>query len=157
MTHHVYCVWDFMSLLKSLQNFLSPCTVPWTPSNDTVSQRLINEIVLDEETDRLPDGTVSSHFNLYLRAMKEIGLDIGQIKLFIDNVDNNGLYYSLKTAPEISKRFMEKTFSLIKPDAPHIVAAAFCVGRESIIPSIFSRILSQKELSTLMYHYLNII
>ncbi|MCH2206406.1 MAG: DUF3050 domain-containing protein [Lentisphaerales bacterium] len=149
MTHHVYCVWDFMSLLKSLQNFLTPCKIPWIPSNDAVSQRLINEIVLDEETDQLPDGTTSSHFNLYLRAMKEIGLDTSQVKTFLDSIDSNGLYHSLKIAPEISRIFMEKTFSLIKPDAPHVVAAAFCVGRESIIPSIFSRILNQKELSNL--------
>ena len=47
MQTHIWAVWDFQSLLKSVQQQLSCVTVPWVPTPDPEARRLINEIVLD--------------------------------------------------------------------------------------------------------------
>ncbi len=76
---HVYCVWDFQSLLKALQRGLTCVEVPWLPSADPEARRLVNEIVLDEESDEVPGGRHLSHFELYLEAMDAAGADVPRI------------------------------------------------------------------------------
>ena len=77
MEAHIWAVWDFQSLLKAVQQQLSCVTVPWTPTPDAEARRLINEIVLDEESDELPNGSFASHFELYLRSMEVAGAATG--------------------------------------------------------------------------------
>jgi hypothetical protein len=47
MEHHVFAVWDFMSLIKGLQHHVCPSTTCWVPRQKirSGSARLINEIV----------------------------------------------------------------------------------------------------------------
>src|ERR1700745_2120390 len=61
MRKHVFAVWDFQSLLKALQREATCVDVPWTPTPDPEARRLVNEIVLDEESGQTPWGGHLSH------------------------------------------------------------------------------------------------
>jgi len=89
MSQHIYSVWDFMSLAKTLQQAVAPAGAPWVPVGNPALRRFINEIVLEEESDEgLPDAsgqkTYLSHFELYCQAMREIGANDGAAQTFKD-------------------------------------------------------------------------
>src|ERR1700676_1540764 len=46
MEHHVFAVWDFMSLLKTLQRRFCCVELPWLPAPDPIGCRLCKYIVL---------------------------------------------------------------------------------------------------------------
>jgi hypothetical protein len=168
MEHHVYSVWDFMSLLKYLQRDMAPTAMPWMPTGDaaiTSAQRFINEIVVGEETDDgLPDAkgnpTFISHFDLYIGAMEEVGADTAPVKAFLKSVQRNGIEKALKIGkiPEPARQFMQTTFGFIGTEKTHIVAAAFALGREQVIPGMFRALLADMNISKrkapLFYYYL---
>lgn len=168
MEHHVFPVWDFMSLVKFLQESVAPAGTPWMPTGNadlTSAQRFINEIVLGEESDEgLPDSkghhTFVSHFDLYLGAMKEVGADTRPVQNFLKAVQKNGIKKALKSAdiPEPSRRFMNTTFDFLASGKPHLIAAVFAFGREQVIPGMFRALLADiginKKKAPLFHYYL---
>ena len=148
MEHHVYSVWDFMSLLKALQQHAAPAAVPWLPGGNGSVQRFINEIVWQEESDEVPaDGGVQylSHFEMYLAAMREVGAEVSAVELFLDLVRSEGIQSGLQSgvAPAPANEFMRGTFAVLDEGAPHAVAASFALGREQVIPRMFRTLLDQ--------------
>jgi len=144
MEAHVFAVWDFMSLTKRLQQELTCVRLPWLPPSDPHSARLINEIVLGEESDdRLSHGHYS-HFELYLDAMREVGASTDAIERFIalqqDGVNTDTALQSVDVDPAAAT-FVRQTLHTALHAPAHSVAAAFVHGRESVIPLMFQRIL----------------
>jgi len=90
MESHVFAVWDFQSLLKAMQQRLTCTSIPWVPTPDAEARRLVNEIVLDEESDALPEGGSASHFELYLHGMRNAGADTGPIDRMIETLRAGG-------------------------------------------------------------------
>lgn len=147
MESHVFAVWDFMSLLKTLQRQLTVTSVPWLPPQNRMAARLINEIVLGEESDQI-GGEYISHFELYIDAMAEAGANTNPIAAFISVLSEGGDLESAfqhAEAPEHVRRFVRSTMDFCGKQ-PHEVAAAFLYGREDIIPDMFERVLKDVAL-----------
>ena len=145
MQFHAYAVWDFMSLLKSLQNNLTCTSVPWFPKGFPESRYLINEIVLGEESDVDMEGNRKSHFELYLEAMCQCGADTAQIQNFITELmHSNDLDHAFQKAgtPEKAVQFVSNTFEIIRSNKDYVQAAVFTFGREDLIPDMFHSIIS---------------
>lgn len=162
MEHHIYSVWDFMSLIKYLQSVVAPTVYPWTPQGQGDVRRFINELVLEEESDEtnIP-GEYSSHFELYLKAMSEVGADISQSSDFIRVVEGKGINKALElpSIPKPSREFTSTTFQFLNNNKPHQVAAALALGREHIIPCMFRSILERIGVTDkdapIFHYYLN--
>lgn len=142
MEHHVFCVWDFMSLVKALQERLTCVATPWVPRGTPAVRRFVNEIVLDEESDEI-DGVVASHFELYLRAMDEMGADAAPARAFVAAVAGGGSPLAALRAtavPAPSARFVAKTMAVVERGRAWEIAAAFTLGREEAIPLMFTEL-----------------
>jgi len=162
MQHHVYSVWDFMSLIKYLQNAVAPASYPWVPRGDGDVRRFINELVLEEESDQaFGSNHFSSHFELYHTAMHEIGADTSASQGFVETVAKQGIEaaLALPVVPAPSVAFTRQTFAFINSGRPHEVAAALALGREHIIPCMFRAILQKIQVSDqqapIFHYYLN--
>ena len=146
MECHVFAVWDFMSLVKTLQVKLTSVAIPWVPKADTDSARFINEIVLAEESDEHPGGGYVSHFELYRQAMKQAGADTKLIDALIERIQNGlplDVALNQSGLPLFIVDFLETTFSFIEKGSVHEIAAVFTFGREQIIPSMFQEIVKR--------------
>lgn len=136
--HHVYAVWDFMSLLKSLQRAVTCVQVPWIPVGDPVARRLVNEIVVGEESDDDGRGGYVSHFDLYLASMRETGASTRGIELVLDRVrGGHAADSALEAAPRAARDFCRVTFEIVASASLPAIAAAFTFGREDVIPDMF--------------------
>jgi hypothetical protein len=147
MESHVFAVWDFMCLLKTLQRGLTCVTIPWSPSPLAESRRLINEIVFGEESDMF-EGQPLSHFELYRIAMQQCGADTSAIDTFLAAVVRGTSWpraLSTCDAPEPARRFVQSTFAIIEAGKLHAIAAAFTFGREDLIPDMFRGFLRDQD------------
>lgn len=162
MEQHVYAVWDFMTLLKALQVKLTGMSLPWRPAGEPLVTRLINDIVLAEESDEDGQGGYCSHFELYLRAMKEAGADTGKMEKLIGLLDSQQNFHVALKAMELSASvvyFLEKNFAVVQNGKAHEIAASFTLGREDLIPDLFRQLVNDliktkpDQLTTLEYYF----
>ena len=149
MEHHVFAVWDFMLLLKTLQQHLAPSGVPWVPPRHPEIAGLVNSLVAEEECDVLPESLGGPlhlcHFAAYRRAMLEIGADTAVIDAVLESASRGELASALHhpDIPAPAAHFLRTTQALIASGEVHALAAAFAYGRELLVPDLFRGLLDR--------------
>ena len=149
MEHHVFAVWDFMLLLKALQQHLAPSGVPWVPPTHPEIAGLVNSLVAEEECDLLPENLGGplhlSHFAIYRRAMVEIDANTAVIDAVLQQASRGDLAGAVRHRgiPVPSARFLRTTQELISSGEVHALAAAFAYGRELLVPDLFRGLLDR--------------
>jgi hypothetical protein len=143
---HIFAVWDFMSLLKSLQQKLTCVQTPWVPIGSANTRYLINEIVLGEESDVDEFENRISHFELYQQAMRQMGASTigieGLMQAIGSGVSIEAAIQQLDCADSV-KDFLNFTFKIVNHAPAHVQAAVFTFGREDLIPDMFTRLLEK--------------
>lgn len=160
MQYHIYAVWDFMSLLKALQNNLTCTSIPWFPVGDGETRHLINEIVVGEESDVDLQGIRKSHFELYVDAMNQCGASTDEIHTFLKKLKESrdlGTAFTAANTPEAAQNFVNFTFDTINSNKSYLQAAIFTFGREDLIPGMFVSMINDIYKSTpekiSIFHY----
>ncbi|MCF7221332.1 DUF3050 domain-containing protein [Marilutibacter chinensis] len=151
MQVHVFAVWDFMSLVKRLQQDLTCVRLPWMPPSDPASARLINDIVLAEESDVDAEGRPASHLDLYLAAMRDVGASTESFSRFLQALERGVASEQAlidADAPVFVRNFVLDTLRTATGASTLEVAASFLYGRENIIPGMFQGLLARWGLDT---------
>ena len=91
--------------------------MPWVPTTNAATRRLINEILLKEERDVDLEGQPTSHFELYVRATEECGVDTATIHRMVAVVAaGRSISQALDATqmPDLVRHFVETTFNIIR-------------------------------------------
>ena len=157
MESHIFAVWGFMSILKSLQKMITPNNIPWMPNKNTKNGlvNFINEIILCEESDYIEGIGFISHFEIYLLAMKNMGAKTEQLDKLASIITDKGYnekYLDNIDATDEVKRFLRHDLEISMNGTLPEIVGAFTLGREKVIPNMFGYILPAiKETSTSKY------
>ena len=152
MEAHVYAVWKFMCVVKELQRRFSHVEgLFWYPVEKPEATRLLNEIILSEESDLGPDGKAARHFRLSMQAMDEAGASTQSISTFLGHLRVNGdldtVFEAAHTPPFIQEFVGQTLYCLGRSN--HELASAFLYGKEALIPTMFRSIVRGSTLKSM--------
>lgn len=149
MELHGVAVWDFMNVLSVLRQQVVCTSVPWEPPKYPVVARFVNEIFTVEESDQVDGMQSISHYELYLKAMQEVGADSSKVTSFVELMcsDEGATIEQMEKYPRTLIEFVQFGFDLIDYEIWE-VTAAFLFGREKIIPEMFQKFLDTLSAST---------
>lgn len=139
-----------MSLAKRLQRDLTCVELPWLPPSNPVAARLINDIVLAEESDVDAQGNPASHLDLYLTAMRDVGASTDQFDHFMRELRGGASLpdaLAVAEVPQFVRDFVQHTIGTCMRGSLLEVMASFFYGRENVIPDMFQSLLDHWGLS----------
>ena len=133
MESHIFAVWGFMSILKSLQKMITPNNLPWMPNKNTKNGlvNFVNEIILCEESDFIEGIGYISHFEIYLLAMKNMDAKTDQLDKLTSKISDKGYnekYLDDVDASDEVKSFLKHDLDVSMNGTLPEIVGAFTLG-----------------------------
>lgn len=148
MEHHVFAVWDFMSLAKALQLHLDATQVIEKQTDNSKILGFVNGILTGGETDPNKKEIVLSHLEMYLELMDEIGANTTNIKkLIASSAAGLDIHEAMQIAQltDEQQRILNFTQTIIATNEIHKIAVAATLVPEGMISNRFLKILKETE------------
>jgi hypothetical protein len=140
--YQVWCVWDFMSVMKYMQNAILSSSTLWLPPVKPNAGSAFYKLIESEETDvGYMDGEQNraSHFQSFILAMKQMGADVSKINHFVELLKvGSELDNALITAgaSEKTSQFIITNQQLSKASGLNAIALIMLL-RENFLPLVF--------------------
>lgn len=160
MESHVFGLWDYLTMLKSLQRDLAARKINFLDKDMPNLPYLINQIVLNECVDEEGSREYLSAlgiYQLYIKAMEEIGADIMPISYFVDCLKSNWYWKEAledtkkkyRNIPNTTYSYLEHNLEVIENSQCHEVAGVFFFSREDIHSKFanFIKVLQEKDMN----------
>ena len=131
MSYHIFAVWNFIKLLKSLQIKTSIALRSQSLECSGETKGLIGKIVFAEESELYPYGQPTEYFALYLGAISELEVNSNFLWSFLTSE------HSLQSLKPGIQELVEYNLMLAKTGTIGEIAAAFFCGREPLTSQLF--------------------
>jgi len=146
----IWCVWDFMSILKRVQNLIFSNDIIWIPPRNPELGYDFYRLISTEETDIAPKESTNkraSHFHSFIAAMNQMGADTTRINNFLNELrKGNSLKDSLEKVKANEKiiEFLMLNNKLIISNPLNSVSL-LTLTRENFLPAVFKSIMNNIE------------
>lgn len=136
----VFAEWSTMTLLKALQKEFTNSELMWFPTDDPMSRKLINELVLQYESS--PEVGGLSQLEWYIQSMQDCSFDTAYIECMLDNIKQYNNYASIIDSLDFStQRYVHNVVQIALSEKVLDIASAFFMGRWIITPKIAKKLL----------------
>ncbi|KOY51772.1 DUF3050 domain-containing protein [Polaribacter dokdonensis] len=150
MENHIFAIWDYMSLMRALENNLRDNSVPWFPSNNGKNLKILYKILDEEEYTIDASGSVKSYFEMYLEAMEEIGANTSDILNILSHSKTINLIDEALnlTGMNIESFYYTRfIYTIIKSQKPHLMAIVFALSKELVSKVLILEDFCRKDFS----------
>ena len=135
MSYHIFAVWNFIKLLKSLQIKTSIALRSQALECSGETRDLIGKIVFAEESELYPYGQPTEYFAVYLGAISELEVNSNFLWTFLTSK------HSLQSLKPGIQELVGYNLTLAETGTIGEIAAAFFCGREPVSYQLFTSII----------------
>ncbi|WP_144393267.1 DUF3050 domain-containing protein [Pleionea sediminis] len=126
-SQYVFVEWSTMTLVKALQANFTNHEILWSPTDDPMGRKLVNDLVIHFESN--PDVGGLSRLEWYMQVMHDNSVDTAYMECMLDNIQQYGNYASIIDSLDFAaQRYVHNIVQTAMSGRIVDIAAAFFLG-----------------------------